>query len=160
MSGQSNYLRIMIESLSKKIEILETLLEYTKQQEVLLGEEEFSMEKFGELVDKKGELIDTLNTMDQGFEQVYERLEEEIKGNKETYRHEILLMQQRIKEITDLSIQLQELEYKNKEKAETQFAKTKNEIRSFRQSKENVNKYYRVMSNTQVVDSAFLDKKH
>lgn len=160
MPEHSNYLMIMVESLSKKIEILETLLEYTKQQEVLLEAEEFDMEKFGEFMEKKGELIDILNTMDQGFEQVYERLEEEIKGKKEEYSHEILLMQQRIKTITDLSIKLQELEYRNKEKVEAQFAKTRTEIRNFRQSKDNVNKYYRVMSNTQVIDSAFLDKKN
>ena len=151
---------IMVESLSKKIDILEKLLEYTKEQELLLEEEEFSMEEFRELLDKKGELIDVLNTMDQGFEQVYERMEEEIKGKKEEHAHEILLMQQRIKNITDLSIKLQELEYKNKEKIEVQFSKKRNEIKTFRQSKDNVNKYYRVMSKTQVVDSAFLDKKN
>lgn len=156
----SNYLMIMVESLSKKIEILEKLLEYTKGQERLLEKEEFSMEGFSELLDKKGELIDVLNTMDQGFEQVYERMEEEIKGKKEEHAHEILLMQQRIKNITDLSIKLQELEYKNKEKIEVQFSKKRNEIKTFRQSKDNVNKYYRVMSKTQVVDSAFLDKKN
>ncbi len=151
---------IMVESLSKKINILEKLLEYTKEQERLLEEEEFSMEEFSGLLDKKGELIDVLNTMDQGFEQVYERMEEEIKGRKEEHAHEILLMQQRIKTITDLSIKLQELEYKNKEKIEVQFSKKRNEIKTFRQSKDNVNKYYRVMSKTQVVDSAFLDKKN
>lgn len=156
----SNYLMIMVESLSKKIDILEKLLEYTKEQELLLEKEEFSMEGFSELLDKKGELIDVLNTMDQGFEQVYERMEEEIKGKKEEHAHEILLMQQRIKTITDLSIKLQELEYKNKEKIEEQFSKKRNEIKTFRQSKDNVNKYYRVMSKTQVVDSAFLDKKN
>lgn len=156
----SNYLMIMVESLSKKINILEKLLEYTKEQERLLEEEEFSMEEFSGLLDKKGELIDVLNTMDQGFEQVYERMEEEIKGKKEEHAHEILLMQQRIKTITDLSIKLQELEYKNKEKIEVQFSKKRNEIKTFRQSKDNVNKYYRVMSKTQVVDSAFLDKKN
>lgn len=151
---------IMVESLSKKINILEKLLEYTKEQERLLEEEEFSMEEFSGLLDKKGELIDVLNTMDQGFEQVYERMEEEIKGKKEEHAHGILLMQQRIKTITDLSIKLQELEYKNKEKIEVQFSKKRNEIKTFRQSKDNVNKYYRVMSKTQVVDSAFLDKKN
>lgn len=156
----SNYLMIMVESLSKKINILEKLLEYTKEQELLLAEDEFSMEEFSGLLDKKGELIDVLNTMDQGFEQVYERMEEEIKGKKEEHAHEILLMQQRIKTITDLSIKLQELEYKNKEKIEVQFSKKRNEIKTFRQSKDNVNKYYRVMSKTQVVDSAFLDKKN
>lgn len=150
----------MVESLTKKIEILEKLLEYTKEQEMLLEEEEFRMEEFSKILDKKGELIDILNTMDQGFEQVYERMEEEIKGKKEEHAHEILLMQQRIKMITDLSVKLQELEYKNKEKIEMQFSKKKNEIKTFRQSKDNVNKYYRVMSKTQVVDSAFLDKKN
>ena len=156
----SNYLMIMVESLTKKIEILEKLLEYTKKQEMLLEEEEFYMEEFSKLLDKKGELIDVLNTMDQGFEQVYERMEEEIKGKKEEHSHEILLMQERIRTITDLSIKLQELEYKNKEKVEMQFSQKKNEIKTFRQSKDNVNKYYRVMSKTQVVDSAFLDKKN
>lgn len=150
----------MVESLTKKIEILEKLLEYTKAQEMLLEEEEFRMEEFSKLLDKKGELIDVLNTMDQGFEQVYERMEEEIKGKKEEHSHEILLMQERIRTITDLSIKLQELEYKNKEKVEIQFSQKKNEIKTFRQSKDNVNKYYRVMSKTQVVDSAFLDKKN
>lgn len=160
MAGNSGYLMIMIESLSKKIEILEKLLAYTEEQESLLGEEEFQMEEFGTLLDKKGELIDILNTMDQGFEQVYERIQDEIKENKEEHAHEILLMQQRIKTITDLSMRLQELEYKNKEKVEFQFSKSRKEIKTFRQSKDNINKYYRVMSKTQVVDSAFLDKKN
>ena len=160
MTGKSNYLMIMVESLSKKIEILEQLLEYTEEQEVLLEQPEFQMEEFGQLLDKKGELIDVLNTMDQGFEQVYERMEKEIKGRKEEYYTEILLMQQRIKNITDLSIKLEELEHKNKEKIEAQFSQKRNEIKTFRQSKDNVNKYYRSMSKTQVVDSAFLDKKN
>ena len=151
---------IMVEALSKKIQILEQLMSYTKEQEALLEDEEWSMEKFQQLLDKKGELIDVLNTMDQGFEQVYERMEEEINGNKEKYTTEILLMQQRIKMITDLSIKLQELEYKNKEKIEMQFSKKRNEIKNFRQSKDSVNKYYRTMSKTQIVDSAFLDKKN
>ena len=160
MSGNSNYLMMMVESLSKKIGILEQLIEYTKEQETLLEEEELNMEEFQQLLDKKGELIEVLNTMDQGFEQVYERIEEEINGKKEKYTTEILLMQQRIKVITDLSVKLQELEYKNKEKIEVHFSKKRNEIKNFRQSKESVNKYYRTMSKTQVVDSAFLDKKN
>lgn len=158
--GNSNYLMIMVESLSKKINILEQLLSYTKEQEALLEEEEWSMEEFQQLLDKKGELIDVLNIMDEGFEQVYERMEEEINGNKEKYTTEILLMQQRIKMITDVSIKLQELEYKNKEKIEAEFSKKRNEIKNFRQSKDSVNKYYRTMSKTQIVDSAFLDKKN
>ena len=158
--GNSNYLMIMVESLSKKINILEQLLSYTKEQEALLEEAEWSMEEFQQLLDKKGELIDVLNTMDEGFEQVYERMEEEINGNKEKYTTEILLMQQRIKMITDVSIKLQELEYKNKEKIEAEFSKKRNEIKNFRQSKDSVNKYYRTMSKTQIVDSAFLDKKN
>lgn len=151
---------IMVEALSKKIQILEQLMSYTKEQEALLEDEEWSMEKFQQLLDKKGELIDVLNTMDEGFEQVYERIEEELNGKKEIYATEILLMQQRIKEITDLSVKLQELEYKNKEKIEMQFSKKRNEIKNFRQSKDSVNKYYRIMSKTQIVDSAFLDKKN
>ena len=131
--GNSNYLMIMVESLSKKINILEQLLSYTKEQEALLEEAEWSMEEFQQLLDKKGELIDVLNTMDEGFEQVYERMEEEINGNKEKYTTEILLMQQRIKMITDVSIKLQELEYKNKEKIEAEFSKKRNEIKNFRQ---------------------------
>ena len=160
MLGNSNYLMIMVESLSKKTEILEKLFDYTKQQEILLLEEELPMDEFNVLLEKKGELIDVLNTMDEGFEQVYERMEEEIKGHKEQHAHEILLMQQRIKNITDLSIKLQELEQKNKEKIEVHFSKMRTEIITFRQSKDNVTQYYRVMSNTQVVDSAFLDKKN
>lgn len=158
--GNSNYLMIMVEALSKKIQILEQLMSYTEEQEALLENEEWSMEEFQQLLDKKGELIDTLNTMDQGFEQVYERIQEELNGKKEVYATEILLMQQHIKVITDLSVKLQELEYKNKEKIETQFSKKRNEIKNFRQSKDSVNKYYRVMSKTQIVDSAFLDKKN
>ena len=160
MLGNSNYLMIMIESLSKKIEILEKLFKYTKEQEVLLEADEFQTEEFNRLLEQKGELIDVLNTMDEGFEQVYKRIEEEMKEHKKEHAHEILLMQQRIKNITDLSIKVQELEHKNREKIEVQFSKMRNEIKNFRQSKDNVTKYYRVMSNTQVVDSAFLDKKN
>lgn len=154
------YIKILVDTLRKKKEILEFLTELTKEQEMLLKDSSFSMEQFEEAMEKKGKLIDNLNQLDDGFEAFYKRLEDVLPVEKENHRTELLEAQELIGKITDMSARLQALEAKNKESFARRLTEQKQEIKSFKTSSQTAGKYYQHMANQhQEGQSYFLDKK-
>lgn len=154
------YMKILVDTLRKKKEILEFLTELTKEQENILKSSRFSMEQFEEAMERKGKLIDNLNQLDDGFEAFYKRLEAVLPVEKENHREELLEAQKLIGKITDMSISLQALEARNKESFARRLTEQKQEIKSFKNSSQTAEKYYQHMSNQhQEGQSYFLDKK-
>jgi len=149
----------MIQSLNRKKEVLEKIIEYTQDQEVVLKEEDVNLDQFGDLIDEKQKWIEQLNLLDAGFEKLFERVKEEIQLHREQYQEEIVTMQGIIKEITDLGVVLQTSELRNKVRFEQYSTKKKNEIRAFKMSNTSASKYYQNMSNQHQGQSYFLDKK-
>ena len=97
-----NYLSVLEDSLKKKLQILDELTDYTTQQQELLKVEELDYEAFDRLVDQKEPLIQRIMELDQGFETVYDRIKEQLLGNKEQYAAQIRALQSLIGELTDL----------------------------------------------------------
>ena len=97
--------------------------------------------------------------MDDGFEQVYNRVKSILADEKEAYREEIKQMQGLIREITDKSATVQAQEQRNRELAVKKFSSVKKNIRKVRTSNKVANQYYKNMAKTNVVDSHFVDKK-
>ena len=159
MENNSTYIQVMIQSLERKKEVLEKIIEYTQDQEIVLKEEEVNLDQFGELIDEKQKWIEQLNLLDTGFEKLFERVKEEIQLHREQYQEEIVTMQGIIKEITDLGVVLQTSELRNKVRFEQYSTKKKNEIRAFKMSNTSASKYYQNMSNQHQGQSYFLDKK-
>lgn len=154
-----NYLSVLEDSLKKKLQILDELTDYTMQQQELLKVEELDYEAFDRLVDQKDPLIQRIMELDQGFETVYDRIKEQLLGNKEQYAAQIRALQSLIGELTDKSVKLQTMEQRNKSAVEQQFRKSREKIRQGRQNKQAALNYYKNMNNSNYVPPQFLDNK-
>ena len=154
-----NYLSVLEDSLKKKLPILDELTDYTTQQQELLKVEELDYEAFDRLVDQKDPLIQRIMELDQGFETVYDRIKEQLLGNKEQYAAQIRALQSLIGELTDKSVKLQTMEQRNKSAVEQQFRKSREKIRQGRQNKQAALNYYKNMNNSNYVPPQFLDDK-
>ncbi len=154
-----NYLSVLEDSLKKKLQILDELTDYTTQQQELLKVEELDYAAFDRLVDQKEPLIQRIMELDQGFETVYDRIKEQLLGNKEQYAAQIKALQSLIGELTDKSVKLQTMEQRNKSAVEQQFRKSREKIRQGRQNKQAALNYYKNMNNSNYVPPQFLDDK-
>ena len=60
-SNNSVYVRMMVDVLKRKEKILQRILKQTKEQEVILKQEDVDYERFQSILDEKGKQIDELN---------------------------------------------------------------------------------------------------
>lgn len=156
---QRQYVGIMIESLRRKLAILDEILECSKGQKALLENPNLEPEEFQADVQKKAELIEKLEQLDEGFDALYQRVKEELQGNKEQYADEIRQMQELIRRITEQSTQIQTTEMRNKECVEAKFASVRKQAREVRNSQKIVQQYYRNMQKINYIDPQFMDNK-
>ena len=156
---EQEYLNILITSLRRKGTILRELLAKTEEQKALLTDETFSEEKFMELTEEKTVLLDNLNQQDDGFEALYKRVAPILQERKAFYKEEVQTMQQLIREITDLSVQIQSLETRNRAGLELFLRNKRSEIRQVKRSRSAAVKYYNTMSKMNLDDAQFMDKK-
>jgi vacuolar-type H+-ATPase subunit I/STV1 len=154
------YLNVLIDTLCKKEELLNALIELTKEQESILAESSFSLDSFDSVMNQKDEIINQLNQVENGFEAIYQRVEKELPAKKDQIKTEILEIQKLIRSVTDKSMVIQALESKNKEKLIMQLAGRRQEIRSFKATNLAADRYHQNMANQhQEGQSYFLDKK-
>ena len=154
-----NSLTILSESLDKKLEILQKVQEYNKQQEKAFSEETIGLDDFDAAIGEKGKLIDEINRLDAGFETLYEKLADELKNNRERYAAQIRELQQKVAAVTDLSVTVQAQEARNKQLVEQYFAKRRVGIKEGRTSSKAAYNYYKNMSNANAVPPQFMDSK-
>ena len=158
-SIRQTYIQVLDNTLRKKLKVLEELLQLTEQHEIIFISENFSEEQFLQIVDHKEERISELSKLDQGFEQLYSNVQEELTLNKNRYTKEINEMKELITRITDISVKLQALEKRNKSKLEIILAKKRREIKTSRLSNQTVANYYKTISQQNKTESFFYDKK-
>ncbi len=139
-------LNILQESLTEKRQVLLQIQEYNKKQEAVFTAEQVDMSLFDEAMEEKGRLIDRLNTLDNGFEILYEKLAQELKGNREKYAPQIRRLQQQITEIMELSTSIQAQEARNKSLIEQYFARERTDVRQSRQNAAKAYNFYKSMS--------------
>lgn len=156
----NNCFEILSESLDMKIRVLHDIEKYNEEQRKAFDADEPDFESFDEAIEKKEELITRLEKLDEGFETLYKELESEIKINKQKYADQIKLIQNKIAEITDLSVSVQASEARNKNLVEQYFAKAKQGIKKNRISSRVAYDYYKNMSGTGVIGAQILDSKN
>lgn len=157
---EQTYIDIMIQSLEKKERVLDRIIELDNVQKNQLEDPELKPDDFDEVVEEKAKLIEQLDQLDSGFEKLFERMKEELEGNKEAHKEEIRIMQQHIKSITDKSVQIQGQEARNKDLMTAKFTSVKKQAREVRKGQNVVNKYYKNMTNTNYVAPQFMDNKN
>lgn len=154
-----NYLLIMIQSLKKKIQVLDCIIDANIRQKADLENPNLDPDDFDKTVEEKARCIEQLDLLDSGFDKLFARVKEAVNENREAYRDEIKEMQTLITCITEKSSEIQVQEARNKELMTQKFAKINKQARDVRASQQAVNQYYQNMKKLNVIDPQFMDNK-
>ncbi|KAB1434326.1 flagellar export chaperone FlgN [Candidatus Galacturonibacter soehngenii] len=159
MEQGTNYINIMKDSLQKKIIVLDKIMDVNRKQAEIIKDIKTNMADYEKTLDEKQVLIDELNLLDDGFQALYSRVEQEISVHKNEHAEEIKEMQKCIALITDKSVEIQEVEEKNRQIISQQFSLFKQEVKKFKQNKRAAGQYYDTMQKTNYISPQFLDQK-
>ena len=151
---------MMRESLEKKVEILEKIHLMNREQNIILQDPGSTPEAFDENVLQKENLINQMMELDQGFEQLYNRVKPTLEAVGSNHSEEIRKMKMLITEITDLSSSIQAQEARNHELAVAKFSSVRSKAKEVRKGQQAVNTYYRNMMDHGYPDSRFMDRKN
>ena len=155
-NNEHNYIGILKESLDKKLKVLDGILEQNRIQEQILHKDEIDFDSFNETVEVKEKYINELEVLDKGFQSVYDRVKEELNNHKDIYKQDIVKLQEKIKEITEKSMDIQSGEARNKEVFQKKMVESRKNIRSVKNANKVAASYYQSMNKLNVVDSQFL----
>ena len=153
------YLQILIESLEKKITVLDKVIELDRQQAEISAHQPMDMEAYDKTVDEKGELIDEINRLDEGFSSTFELIGDEVKNNPDKYREQVEKLQNLIREAVDKGVTIEAQEKRNRAALENVFRMRRNEIKQMKRSSVAATKYYKAMSRINDVDPQLMDRK-
>lgn len=138
-----DYLDSMIISLDKKEETLESILSHTKEQEKLLHAAEFDSKAFLYHMDEKDQLIKFVNVLDDGFDKTYDLVKEQLKSRPGLYKKQIDKLQDEIRKLTDLGVEIEATERRNLPLVEKAIHDRKEKIKKYNVSQKVVSEYYR-----------------
>lgn len=162
MPNTEDYIQIMIDSLIKKKELLDKIVRKNdSQNECIAGKEydDIDWDAFNLLIAEKEVAIERINEMDDGFTKLYERVKEQLVGNKDKYADQIRKMQELIGELTDLGVKIQTGEERNRALIEKIMGDRKQVIRKTRNSLNVANSYYQTMKGNIGADYSSIEVK-
>lgn len=154
-----NYLKILEESLRKKLQALDEIQAYNEKQKQIFQSDSVELDEFDAAVEEKGKLIEQISKLDEGFETLYSNVAKELEGNREKYAEQIRTLKQLVQQVTEKGVSVQAQEARNKALIETYFAKEREQLRQGRQTSKAAYDYYKNMSHTNTVPPQFLDSK-
>ena len=161
MDSVNTYISVLHGSLRKKLALVKELLEFTKEQNIILNEDDVDIDSFDKIVSEKDIRINEVLEIDKGFDSVFNKIGSTIKANPQEYRQQILELQNLIRTITDIGVEIEGLENKNKEKFSKFILAKREEIKDFKKSNNTAASYYKNMSNQhQEWKSYFVDRKN
>lgn len=147
MESAKVYISAMQESLQKKQKIMEQMLELTQEQSGLLAQTPMNMDRFEEILDEKDTMLGEIDSLDRGFNSVFQKLSPFLDKDKEAYRAPIMEMQNLIRTITDCGVRLEGVERKNRDAFQHYLMKERQEIKSSKASNRTAVSYYQNMPN-------------
>ena len=154
-----NYLTLLEESLQKKLQVMEEIQQYNLRQQELFQSGEADIDRFDEYVEEKGKLIDKLNELDDGFENLYSKVAKELADNREKYTDQIKRLKGLVTQVTESSVTIQAQEARNKKLIEDFFRREKEGIGMNRKTSKAAYDYYKNMNRSAVVMPQFMDNK-
>ena len=160
MDNTGVYVSALQESLQKKLEVLNSLLKLTNEQGRILAEQKPDMDRFDVIIREKDQLLQSMETLDRGFESLFAKIGNTIKDNKYQYQQQITEMQNLIRSITDTGLQIEGQEHRNKTAFQNYLTGARQEIKQFTTNNQTANAYYHNMANQhQTWQSYFVDQK-
>lgn len=156
----TDYLQIMIECLEKKIHVLDQIIGLDQRQFEISNHQPMDFEAYDKTMDEKGELIDELNKLDDGFNTTYERVKDEVKAHPQQYKAQVEQLQELIRIAVEKGVTIEAQEQRNKSSMEVSLSMKRNEIKQLKRSRAAVTKYYDAMNRINKVDPQLMDHKN
>ncbi len=156
---KESYLDVLEQSLVEKIKVLDKIQDYNMRQEALFKSESPELSQFDSYVEEKGQLIEQLTKLDEGFEILYASLAEELKDNRQKYAVQIKRLQDLVAQVVEKGVAVEAQEQRNKKLVEEYFARERTGIRKGRLSSKAAYDYYKTMNKSNVVPPQFMDSK-
>lgn len=156
---QDTYIEIMLQSLRRKLDVLDEIMKQDELQREQLERADGSVEDFDRTVQEKAELLERLEQLDNGFEELYAHVQEELKVNGERYADQIRLLQEYIRHITERSMQIQAQEARNKSLLTRKFTRVRQQGKAVRVNARATAQYYQNMTRTNFIAPQFMDDK-
>lgn len=124
-----DYVVMLYDSLGMKLDLLKQLQVKNKEQTAILRDNSSSPDELEQNITQKGYLIERIEKLDDGFNTMFERTKEILDANKELYAEEIRGMQALIRQIADITADIEALEHKNEGFARERFAFVRGQIK-------------------------------
>ena len=158
-TANNSYIEILKQSLTKKIELLDTIMALNVLQKDMLENPDLDPDELEENLNRKAELVEQLSKLDDGFSQIYDRVRTDLTENRRAYSDDIARMKRDIATIMDKSTAIQSQEKRNQVLMQQKFTSVKKQIKEVKKSRQAVNSYYRNMMKMGAPEAAFLDDK-
>lgn len=154
------YLDMLQDSLRKKLEILDKIMTCQKEESDMLKGGSMDRDVFDRSMTEKVELAESIDSLDDGFEKVYDRIREEMIAHKEGYVNQIRALQNMISEISDKNVLIQAEENRIRLEVENYAKRESAALRQRRDNGKAARSYYNNMKKLNYVGSQFMDKKN
>jgi flagellar biosynthesis/type III secretory pathway chaperone len=145
MKEQQQYIPLLLQTLEKQVVVLQDVLKVTKEQSTMADSPNFDEVMLEKSLNQKDVLISKLNSLDDGFAAVYSKVRREITEHPERYREEVRKMQNLIKQCTDLGVEIQVLEERNRDRFSKSFADKHKQYSMKKTAATVASKYHRTM---------------
>ncbi len=152
------YLKILMESLDKKTEILQQIEKKSNEQSDLI-KDKAELEVIDANMDEKDALITELIKLDEGFEALYDNIKAQLNEHKDEHKDIIRSIQDKIRTVMELSASIEATEARNKAEMEKRFAFEKKSLQDQRRASTAAYDYYKVSNKLNAVTPQFMDKK-
>jgi hypothetical protein len=154
-----NYLQIMIESLEKKLDVLDKISEVNQRQYECSTATPFDMDGYDKIMDEKDALVGEINSLDEGFTSTYELVKDDVLGNPEMYRDKVVRLQELVRQAVEKGVSVEAQEKRNKASMENAIAMKRQEFKKRKVSTKVALKYYNSASRINNVDPQLMDRK-
>ena len=159
VTGGDTYIAMLKDILLQKKKVTEEILWVTLEQETALAPELEDMERFDTLMEKKEPLLTKLEQLDEGFADIYAKVQVTLNTQKEAHKEEILELQKLITEITDISVKIQALEERNRRMFENYLLGRRQQLKTAKKNSRTADAYSKTMAGNTQGESVFLDKR-
>lgn len=156
---EREYLDVLIQSLRKKLVLLNRISILNREQREILQDEEAGPDVFDINVRDKADLVDQIVALDAGFDEVYAHIKDLMERDHSVYEDQLGQMRELIREIMAKDASVRAEEQRNYELAQRRFANIKKQVREVKASRKVVNSYYQNMMSQKPGDAMFLDNK-
>ena len=156
---EKQYLEILIQSLKKKLLILNKIAVLNQDQRDILQDENADPDAFEINVRDKDDLVRQIVALDAGFDEVYARIKALMERNHRAYEDELNQMRELIRQIMAKDASIRADEQRNYKLAQQKFATVKKQVREVKASQKMVNSYYQNMIKQSPYTPQFMDRK-